>query len=153
MVMKLTYQTGVATLIQFILLSFFTLGSQVVSVVSTCRKDGGNCVSNLITSVIFYILVAVLFGGIWLLGYAAQNSRSKRLAQLLIGVEGVIALGALFSIRLGLHQHKNAVAQFAALGILIMASWIVTLAFRLMRAGGSRVVNRQRRPVHHESEE
>jgi peptidoglycan/LPS O-acetylase OafA/YrhL len=142
--MKLTYQTGIGTLIQFILLSLVTLVSQVGSVVTTCHKDSGNCISNLITSTILYVLVAGALGGIWLIGYAAQDRRSKRLAQLLICIEGLIALLALLSIKLGSHQHKNALSLIASFGVLVLAVWIISLSFRLMRAGGGRVVVRQR---------
>jgi hypothetical protein len=143
--MKLTYQTGIATLIQFILLSFLTLGSQLVSVVTTCRQDGGNCIGNLITSTIFYILVAVVFGSIWLVGLAAQSRRSKRLAQLLICIEGMVALIALFSLKLSLHQHKNPVGLLVSFSIFALACWTITLAYRLTKFGGSRVVSGQRR--------
>ncbi len=90
--MRLTYQTGIATFIQFIVFSFLTFASQVGSVVTTCHKDGSNCVSNLITSVILYILVAIVFCIIWIIGYGAQERRSKRLAQLLICIEAFVAL-------------------------------------------------------------
>ncbi|HEY5441908.1 MAG TPA: hypothetical protein VIJ68_00015 [Candidatus Saccharimonadales bacterium] len=141
--MKLTYQTGIATLIQFLLVTLFTLLSQVGSVVSTCHKNDGNCVSNLLTSLIFYILAGVVFGSIWLIGYAAQSRRSKRLAQLLICAEGFIGLLALFSIKLNSHS-RNAAGLIASFGMLVLSAWIVTLAFRLMRSKGGRVVNRQR---------
>lgn len=143
--MKLTYQTGIATLIQFLVLSLLTLVSQLVSAVSSCHKDGGNCITNVITSIIFYILVAVAFGTIWLIGYAAQSRRSKRLTQLLICIEGVIALGALFSIKVSVHQaSSNIFVLIVSFAILLLAVWIISLAFRLMRAGGGRVVTRQR---------
>jgi uncharacterized membrane protein YsdA (DUF1294 family) len=151
--MRLTYQTGVGTLIQFLLLSFLTLGSQAVSAVTTCSQNNGDCVSNLITSIIFYILVAIVFGAIWLLGYSVQSRRSKRLAQLLIAIEVVIALGALFSIKISVHQaNKNVFALIVSFLVLVLAAWIITLAFRLMRAGGGRVVvARQRRHHMHDN--
>lgn len=143
--MKLTYETGIATLIQFIVLSFLTLGSQLGSVITTCHKDSGNCVSNLLTSIILYILVASALGVIWLIGYGAQKRRSKRLAQLLICIEGFIALVALFSAKLSLYHHKNIFSLAASLGILALAVWITTLAYRLMRAGGKRITGRRNR--------
>jgi hypothetical protein len=147
---KLTYQTGIATLIQFILLSFLTLASQLASVVTTCHTDGGNCIGNLITSTILYLLVAIVFGSIWLIGLGAQHRRSKRLALLLVCIEGMIALVALFSLKLSLHGHKNIFGIIASFSILALAVWTITLAFRLMRSGGGRVVTggqrrRQRR--------
>jgi hypothetical protein len=148
---KLTYQTGIATFIQFLALSFLTLASQLVSVVTTCHKDGSNCISNLITSTILYILVAVVFGSIWLIGSGAQSRRSRRLAQLLICTEGFIGLVALFSLKLSLHG-KNVIGIVASSGILALAVWIIILAFRLMRSGGGRVVtqggNRRRQRKH-----
>lgn len=136
--MKLTYETGIATLIQFIVLSFFTLGSQVVSVVTTCHNDGGNCIGNLLTSIIFYILVAMVFGSIWIIGVGAQERRGKRLAQLLVSIEGLVALGALFSLKLSLHN-KSIFALIASFLIFALAIWIITLAWRIMRSGGNRI--------------
>ncbi len=148
--MKLTYQTGIATLIQFIVMSFLTLVSQLASVVSTCRTDSGNCIGNLITSTILYILVAIAFGSIWLIGLTAQSRRSRWLARLLICIEGLIALVALFSLKLSLHQHKNILGLAASLGIAALAVWTITLAFRLMRFEDRRIPgNRQRRKRRH----
>jgi len=149
--MKLTYQTGTATLIQFLVLSLFTLASQVDSIVTTCRKDGSNCISNLITSIILYILVAVALGTIWLIGYSAQQRRSRRLAQLLICVEGLIFLIALLSIKVSLRQNKSILGLGTSFGVAILAVWVIILAFRLMRSGGKRITARpraRRRPVH-----
>jgi magnesium-transporting ATPase (P-type) len=143
--MRLTYQTSVATFIQFVIVSLFTLVSQAVSTVSSCHQNGSNCVSNLLVSIIFYIVVAVAFGGIWLVGYGAQARRSRRLAQLLICIEAFFALLALLSIKLNASS-RSAAGLFASFGMLILSAWVLTLAFRLMRAGNRRVVNRQRRP-------
>ncbi len=143
--MRLTYQTGIATLIQFILLSLLTLVSQFGSVVTTCRTDSSNCISNLITSIILYLVVAIMFGSIWVLGLVAQNSRNRWLARLLICTEGLIALVALFSIKLSLHQHKNFLGIFASLSIAALAIWTTTLAFRLMRSEGKRITSGGRR--------
>lgn len=142
--MKLTYQTGIATMIQFILLSLLTLVSQVFSVIGTCRQDDGNCFGNFITSVIFYLLVAIVFGSIWIVGLVAQHRRSKWLARLLICIEGLIALVALFSVKLSLHS-KNLSGMLASLAIALLAVWIITLAFRLMRSEGKRITGRRRR--------
>ncbi|HVX57205.1 MAG TPA: hypothetical protein VHA37_05725 [Candidatus Saccharimonadales bacterium] len=147
--MKLTYQTGIATLIQFVLLSFLTLVSQIASVVSTCRTDSSNCISNLITSIIFYIVVAVVFGGIWLIGLAAQNLRSKRLGWLVICIEGLIGVIALFTVKLSLHHgHKNVLGTLASLSIAVVALWTVTLAWRITRFEGQRIRTGGRRRRH-----
>lgn len=134
--MKLTYETGIATLIQFITLSLLNIATGTNSVVTTCRHSGGDCVSNLIVSMIFFILVAGWFAAVWLLGYMAQERRSRRLAQLLIAAEAFIALIALFNAK----HRTDALSLVTSLIDLILAIWIITLAFRLMRAGGGRVV-------------
>lgn len=141
---KLKYETAVATFIQFIIASLFILFSQLGSTVTGCFKDGTNCVINIITAIIFFILVSVVFGSIWLLGYLAQERRSRRLAQLLIGAEGVIGLLGLFSLKLNLHS-GNVFGLLASIGVALFAAWIILLAWRLMKAGGGRVVTRQRR--------
>jgi uncharacterized membrane protein HdeD (DUF308 family) len=140
--MRLTYETAVATLIQFILLSFLNIVNGIDSTVSSCRTDGGDCATNVIVSLVFYILIAAWFGGVWLLGSAAQEQRSKRLAQLLIAAELMVAAVAYFNIK-----HRNP-GDYLSLVIsvidLILAIWVITLAIRLIRAKGGRVVNKQR---------
>jgi uncharacterized membrane protein len=140
--MWLTYETGIGTLIQFIALSLLNLATGANSVVTTCRHDGGDCVSNLIVSMIFYILVVGWFAFVSVLGYAAQDRRSKRLAQVLIIAEFCIAGLAFFNIK---HRNGNDwLSLVTSLIDLVLAIWIITLAWRLMRADGGRVVSTQR---------
>ncbi len=138
--MKLTYETAIATFIQFIILSFLGIANGLNSVVTTCRHSSSDCVSNLIVSLIFFILTAVWFGAIWLLGFIAQDRRSKRLAQLLICAECLIALVALFNAK----HHTDILSLFTSVIDLVLAIWVIILAYRLMRAGGGRVVSHQR---------
>lgn len=138
--MKLTYETGVATMIQFVVLAFLNIASQANSVVTTCRHDGGNCVSNLIVSLLFYLLIAGWFGAVWLLGLLAQNRRSKRLAQLLILAELAIMGIAYANTKL----HGDILSRITSLCAIALALWVITLAFRLMRAKGGRVVSHRR---------
>lgn len=97
--------------------------------------------SNLLVSIIFFILVAVWFGLIWLLGWAAQDRRSKRLAQLLICAEVLIAMVAYFNAK----NHPDLLSLITSIVDLVLAIWIIYLAIRLIRSGGGRVVARQRR--------
>jgi hypothetical protein len=137
--MRITYETGTGTLIQFIVLSFLNIGNQINQTVTACRHEG-QCVSNALLAIIFYLLVATWFGSIWALGYLAQQRRSKRLAQLLICAEGLIALVAAFNAK----HHTDLLSLLTSLIDFGLAVWIVTLAFRLMRAGGGRVVRGSR---------
>ena len=143
--MKLTYQTGIVTMIQFIVLSFLGIANGANSVVTTCRHDGTDCVSNLIVSIIFFLLTAIWFGAIWVLGAMAQESRNKKLALLLIAAEGFIALIASFNAK----HHTDALGLGTSLIDLILAAWVIILAWRLMRAEGKRITPGGRRRRHH----
>ncbi len=139
--MKLTYQTGIATMIQFILLSFLGIANGANSVVTTCRHDSTDCISNLIVSIIFFILTALWFGAVWVLGAMTQESRNKRLALLLIGAEGMIALIASFNAK----HHTDILGLATSLLDLALAVWIIVLAWRLMRSEGQRITSGGRR--------
>lgn len=137
----MTYETAVATFIQFIVLSLLNIANGVNSVVTTCRHDNQDCVTNLMVSLVFFILAALWFAAIWMLGLIAQDRRSKRLAQLLIAAESLVALVALFNAK----HHTDVLSLFTSLVDLALAVWIIYLSIRLMKAGGGRVVNRPRR--------
>jgi hypothetical protein len=142
--MRLTYETATATLIQFIVLGLLNIANGLDSIVTTCHHTGGDCVGNIFSSLIFYILTVGWFGMVLVVGYAAQESRSKRLAQLLIAAEGLIGLVALFNIKLNLAYHSGFLSLGTSVVDLLLAIWIITLAYRLMRAGGKRITPRQR---------
>ena len=144
--MKFKYETGVITLVQFILLSLLGIANGLNSIVTTCHAAGNDCISNMIVSLIFFILTTAWFAFIWILGYTAQDRRSRRLAQVLIAAEAMIALIALFNAR----HHTDVLGLATSVIDLVLAVWVITLAFRLMRAGGARVVShprRRRRPT------
>ena len=138
--MKLKYQTAIATLIQFVTLTLLNVATGTVSVISTCHDGNGDCVSNLLVSLIFFLLVALWFGFVWVLGYTAQERRSKRLAQILILAEALIALVALFNVK----HHTDPLSLITSVIDLGLSIWVVTLAYRLIKAGGSRIVTKQR---------
>ena len=142
--MKLTYETGTATLIQFITLSLLNILTGLDSVATTCRKEDGDCLGDFLISFIFYLLVVFWFGVVCVLGYGAQQRRSKLLARLLIAAEVMIAMVALFNIKLNLAGSHSLLSLFTSIVDLILAIWIISLAFRLMKAGSGRVVAKQR---------
>lgn len=139
--MKLTYETATATLIQFIVLGLLNIANGLNSVITTCHRTGTDCVSNLLVSIIFFILVMIWFGFICFLGYMAQERRSKRFAQLLILAELMIVMVAYFNAR----HHTDFLSLATSLIDLVLALWIITLAFRLMRAKGKRITTVKRR--------
>src|SRR5471030_3169441 len=120
--MKLKYQTAIATLIQFIALVVLNIGTGTVSAVSACHANANDCVSNVILALMFYLLIAIWFGFVWILGFAAQERRSKRLAQLLIAAEVLIALVALFNAR----HHTDPLSLLTSLIDFGLALWVIT---------------------------
>lgn len=137
--MRFRYETGAITLIQFIVMSLLNIANGLNSIVTTCHNTGRDCISNLIVSLIFFIIITAWFAFIWILGYTAQERRSKRLAQVLIVAEIGIAMVAYFNAR----HHTDWLSLATSVIDLILAVWVIFLAFRLMRAKGGRVVARQ----------
>jgi purine-cytosine permease-like protein len=142
--MRLKYQTGTGTLIQLIVLGLLNIATGLQSIIATCHHDSTNCISNTLTSAIFYILTVGWYAVLVVIGAGAQERRSRRLAQLLICAEALTALVALFNIKLGAHYHNGFLSLITSFADLVLSIWIITLAWRLMRAGPARVVNRPR---------
>lgn len=138
--MKLTYETGIATLIQFLLLSLLNIVNGFFSTVSSCHNDGKHCVSNVIAAISFFILISCWFGFVWALGFLAQERRSKILARLLILTELAIAAVAFFSIK----HNGGILSVFISCLDLGLTLWIITLAYRLSKSSGGRIVAKQR---------
>ena len=134
--MRLRYETGTATLLQFAVVTILAFINQITSIVSTCVKHDGDCVSNSLVSLILVILVAIWFGFISALGYAAQDKRSRRLAQVLIGAEGLNVMISLFNAK----HFPNTLGLITSVIDLALAAWVIMLAWRLMKANGGRIV-------------
>ena len=134
--MRLRYETGTATLLQFAVVTILAFINQISSIVSTCVKNDGDCVSNSLVSLVLVILVAIWFGFISALGYAAQDKRSKRLARVLIAAEALNLLISLFNAK----HFPNTLGLITSVIDLALAAWVIMLAWRLMRANGGCVV-------------
>jgi hypothetical protein len=138
--MLFKYKLAVIVLVQFILLSLLGIANGINSVVTECSKHDGDCLSNTIVSLVFFLLTAAWFAFIWVLGYTAEERRSKGLLRLLIAAEGMTALVALFNAQ----HHENTVGLITSLLDLVLALWVILLAIRLLFAKGGRVVTKQR---------
>ncbi len=132
--MKLRYETGVATMIQFVVIGLLNLVYAVYTSIHSCVK-GLECGTNTILAVAYFMLLGLWFLFICALGYAAQNRRSKRLSQLLIISEVLVALIALFNSK----HYTDLFGLVISLVDVAFAVWIITLAFRLMRSEGGRI--------------
>ena len=143
--MRLTYEAGTAALIQFIVLGFLNIATALESIISTCKPhSGGDCVGNLLTSIVYYMLIVIWFGIILGIGLAAQQKRSKRLAQLLILCEVAVLIVASYNIKLNLSSFSGIINFFTSCVDVVLSIWVIYLAYRLTRASGGRVVRRRR---------
>jgi len=138
--MRLTYETGVATLVQFIVLTLLNFINGIASSAQECHGNSTDCVSTIILSLLFFMVITGWFAILMVTGYAAQDRRSQRIAQLLFCAEGLVALVSLFDAK----HHPNVLGLITSLVDAVLAVWVMVLAWRLMRAKGGRVVSKQR---------
>jgi hypothetical protein len=136
--MKLKYETGVATIIQFAFLELLAIPIVVVEIVSSCTGHGTQCSTNVFLSPIIFLLKAILYGALALIGYIAQEKRNNRLAWLLVlGELGLIPF-SLFNL---IHD-TNYLTRFTSVIGLLFALWIIVLSYNLAHAKGGRIVKR-----------
>jgi len=119
----------------------------VVNIIDQCRGETFvNCAQSSIISFVYVLLLAGWFGFLSVLGYAAQDQRSHRLARLLILAEVMVLVVALFNAK----HYPNLLGLITSLVDAAFATWIIVLAFRLSRARGGRITTSarpRRRPV------
>ena len=140
--MRIRYETGVATFIQFIIGTALSFMSGGASIVSGCRgNSGADCATNAFVSLILIIMTVVAYTFVLGLGYVAQERRSSRLALALIGFELLAALIFLFD---ALHS-PDILGKLINFVSLAVAAWVTYIAWNLYRAKGARIV-RKRQP-------
>ena len=134
------YDISIVAFVQFILMSLLSLANALNSILSTCFSSSGQCVENMIPSIILFIMTAAWFAFVWVLAYTVQDRRGRKLTTALLGAEAAIAMIALFSI----HHHTDWLGLSTSALDLIFALWVILLAARIWLAGDSRVVNHHR---------
>jgi hypothetical protein len=135
--MTIRYQTGVTTLAQFVSMAILNLINMLYSSIHSCVKSGSECVGDVTLNLLYFLVVCAWFGFIWVMGYAAQDRRSKRIAQALIAAEIAVLLAAL----LDLKHYPNALGLITSAVDAFFAGWTILLAYRLIKSGGGRVVS------------
>jgi hypothetical protein len=142
--MRLRYETGVATLVQFVVGTALGFLGAVVSIISGCRGHSGvDCASNSLVSLVLIILTVGALGVLLGLGYVAQERRSSRLALALIGAEALAALIFIFDAK----QSPGLLDRLTNLVAFIIAIWVIVVAARLALARGRRIVSAGRHPA------
>ena len=135
--MRIRYETGVATFVQFIVGAGLSFINGLASIISGCHgANSADCVSNAFVSLILIILTIVAFGFLLGLGYVAQDRRSSRLALVLIGCEAFAVLIFLFDAK---HAPGLVDKTTNALSTLI-GLWVIYVSWRLYRSKGARIV-------------
>jgi ABC-type dipeptide/oligopeptide/nickel transport system permease subunit len=144
--MRLRYETGIGTMVQFIVTSSLSFLNTIISIVAGCTSGvNGACISNTLVSLVLIILIIFALGFLLVLGYAAQERRSSRLAKFLIASEIIAAFIFLYDT-----QHAtNILERLTNLISCLLSIWVIILAWRLSRAKGGRVVKlrNRRRPT------
>ncbi len=138
---RLTYQTGIAATIQFIVMTILNLIAAFSKSIHQCTVNAGTCAGNVVLYVLYFIFLTVGFGVVWAIGFAAQDRRSRRLAQLLILIELGVLMVSLFDFQ---HANPSLFSQASNIIGALLAVWVMWLAFRLTRSKGGRVVSRHR---------
>lgn len=136
MALKLKYETGVAATIQFISLTLLNFINGASGSIDQCFRSGGSCVSSIVLNTGYFLVITVWFGFLWLAGFATQDRRSRRIAQMLILAEGLVFLVGLYD----LTKHaQSIIATLISLAEIITSLWVSYLALRLILARGGRV--------------
>lgn len=140
--MRLRYETGVATLIQLVIMMALYVASGVVSIVADCIGNGApECVSNGLVSLILILLQAIWFSFLAAVGYAAQDKRSRKLAGLLIMAQFITLFVSLFEVK---QSTNNIFILVINLVGVILAGWVIYLGYRLVKAKGGRITSSAR---------
>jgi hypothetical protein len=142
--MKLRYETGVAAMIQFLVMALLNFIGSIVSAISGCHDATTtyDCVSGVGIDLLYVIILVFWFGFIWVLAYAAQDKRSHRLARFLMGAEFMVLIVALFNAK----HYPNLLGLITSLLDAAFAIWVIFLAFRLSHAKGGRIATATARP-------
>lgn len=133
----LRYQTGTASFIQLAVVVLLVVLNNLFTLIDSC-KSGGECAITALFSMIFIIMTALWFFVLSAIGYAAEERRSRNLAYMLI-------LGQLATIGVayGFFKHPaNWFGMISALVVILLACWVIVLAWRLSKAKGGRIVAR-----------
>ena len=138
--MKLTFETGIATQVQFIIISLLNIATQITSAVTVCHAKKDSCLTSTFSSTGYFMAIVLWFGIIWMIGYMAQQRRSRKLSICLIGAEFLVFIVAISNAR----HHTDILGLVTSIIDVLLAVWVISLAVRLMVAGKRRIVASER---------
>ncbi len=130
---------AIGTLVQFITISILGVPHAFISIISTCQSDHSNCISNMVVSLIFFILTVIWFGFIAIIGFSTQEKRSWKIALFLIGCE-FANIGVALTINLP--GETNIFDKFISIVDAILSILVIYLASKVIFAKGGRIVKK-----------
>lgn len=125
-------------MIQFIVMVVLNfIDNAVIGSIGTCHDATStyDCVSGIGINVLYVIILAGWFAFVWILAYAAQDRRDRRLAAILMGAELMILAIALFNAK----HYPNIAGLITSVADAAFAIWVMILAFRIVRSKGGRI--------------
>lgn len=140
--MKLTYQTASATLIQFLIMTVLGMINCISSIITTCNSHSSSCSSNMISSIVLFILSVGWFGLILAFGYFAQKLRSHRFAAFLIFTELITVVVAG---HFNFPRESGLLTKSTSLFDVLIGLVVIYLAIQVLLARGHRIVKKRRR--------
>jgi hypothetical protein len=140
------YETAIAVTIQFVIMTVLNFINGTYSSINQCVANHGNCSSNIVLALVYFLLISFWFGALWLAGMAAQEKRSPLISKLLIAAEVLMLLVSIFDL---VHNNPSLLSRFINLVDGGLSLWVAILAYRLLKAKGGRV--RPRNRINHSS--
>jgi len=135
--MRIRYETGIATLVQFAVIAGLSFINGLASIISGCHSGAtADCITNAFVSLVLIIMLIVGLGILLALGYAAQARRSARLAYILMAAEAFAAFIFLFDAK----QTPSIIERLTNFLSFAVSAWVIFVAWRLSRAKGGRIV-------------
>jgi len=135
--MRYKYQTGFGTLIQFIVVVMLSLIDTFIGIISTCHSSSSECVSNAIPTLIIFIMTALWFAFLAMLGFFVQQKRDRKLTLLLIMTEGITLLVAGY---FNLPRANGINNKITSLADAILSIWIIFMTINILLYKKKRIV-------------
>lgn len=137
--MKIKYETNIATFVQFVVMSLLAIANGLKSIIVDCVKNPSDCVGDIFTNFILFMLTVFFFANVWILGYLAHDRRSPRLAALLIALEGGVITVALFNAR----HFTDYLGLATSIIDSALAIWVIISCALLIKNKGKRTTTRR----------
>lgn len=136
-----SYQTGMASLIQLIIVAILGIPRELVSIINSCQNGKTACFDSLFFSAIIYVLLVVWFSVMAAIGYFAEDTRNPKFAYSIIFCEIITFTIVIF---VNFVSETNYILKSVSLIYGLLSLWIIYLAIKLINSHGKRMTRRSR---------